>query len=520
MLASFLPYTIDFEADAARTTPPDGSDTVLIEGRLADLHRQARARALSLTPGATTENEKIFKPFYAARSAADEPDRPAPTEVPVESWGSSRKFNQPLSKATNYPGSSILSGPAVPSEKPAQTDYSDSEDSNRRVILSDVDWIVKSAVQGNGGLRNAINAAVREDIVQEKVWVGTLGMPTDLLKSHTRENIANQLEDEYDSLTVFVSDSEFEGHYFHYCRNILYPAFHYQMQESPRNKDYDEHSWNQYVKLNEHFADAIASKWKPGDRIWIHDYHLMLLPGLLRRRLGDVELGFFMHTAFTSSEVFRCLTHRTALLEGLLGARLIGLQTGEYVYHFLHTVTRILGLEVPAEGIHLPDRIIPVKAFPMGVDNASLDTQRNSIEVKNWEVKISEKYKGKRLIVARDRLDAAGGIKQKLLAYEQFLKRYPEWRESVSSMARCVSIYLTRTGRAGPGCLVCIGGNRPRGSGVQDCNENQLELFVIDAPASGAAEAGHFLCAVSGLDVSCRDIHDHQSSRRHEPVGT
>lgn len=431
MHASFLPYTIDFEADTARTSPPDDPDTVLIEGRLADLHRKARARAFSLTPGAITEDEKIFKPFYASRSAADDPHRPAPTEVPVESWGSSRKFNQPLSKATNYPGSSILSGPAVSNEKLGQADHSDSEDSNRRVILSDEDWIIKSAIQGNGGLRNAINAAVREDIVQEKVWVGTLGMPTDLLKDHIRANIANHLE-EYDSLAVFVADSEFEGHYFHYCRNILHPAFHYQMQESPRNKEYDEHSWKQYVKLNEHFADAIASEWKPGDRIWIHDYHLMLLPGLLRRRLGDAEIGFFMHTAFPSSEVFRCLTHREALLEGLLGASLIGLQTGEYVYHFLHTCTRILGLEVPAEGIRLPDRTIPVKAFPMGVDNASLETQRNSQEVKNWEVKISEKYKGKRLIVARDRLDHAGGIKQKLLAYEQFLKRYPEWRESVS----------------------------------------------------------------------------------------
>lgn len=409
---------------------------MLIEGRLADLHRQSRARALSLTPGATTEDEKIFKPFYAARSATDDPHRPAPTEVPTESWGSSRKFNQPLYKATNYPEPSILSRPASPSEKAAvQIELSDSEDSTGRVILSDVDWIVKSAVQGNGGLRNAINAAVREDVVQDKVWVGTLGMPTDLLISRTRADIENRLEEEYDSLAVFVLDSEFEGHYFHYCRNILHPAFHYQMQESPRHKEYDEHSWKQYVKLNEHFADTIARKWKPGDRIWIHDYHLMLLPGLLRRRLPDAEIGFFMHTAFPSSEVFRCLTHREALLEGLLGANLIGLQTGEYVYHFHHTCTRILGLEVLAEGIRLPDRTIPVKAFPMGIDNASLDAQRYSPEVKNWEVKISEKYRGKRLIVARDRLDAAGGIKQKLLAYEQFLKQYPEWRDSVGSNA-------------------------------------------------------------------------------------
>jgi trehalose 6-phosphate synthase/phosphatase len=387
-----------------------------------------------MTPGATTEYEKIFKPFYASQSAADESQGPVPTEFPVESWGSSRKFNQPLSKATNPPDASILNRPNANNGGTSRLEYDpDSEEvAIPRVILSDVDWVVKSAVQGNGGLRNAINAAVREGIVQDRVMVGTLGMPTDSLKDHTREKITRILEERYDSLAVLVGDNEFEGHYFHFCRNVLYPAFHYQMQESPRHKEYDDHSWSQYVKLNERFADAIATKWKPGDRIWINDYHLMLLPSLLRQRLPKAEIGFFMHTAFPSSEVFRCLTHREALLKGLLGANLIGFQTAEYVYHFHHTCNRILRLEVSADGILLPDRLLPTKAFPIGIDNILLESQRKSSDVMDWVLKIRNRYEGKHLIVARDRLDAAGGIKQKLLAYEKFLKRYPEWRENVS----------------------------------------------------------------------------------------
>lgn len=378
-----------------------------------------------MTPGATTEHEKIFKPCYALQSASYEPLGPAPTEIPVESWGSSRKFNQPISKATNPPYPSILS-------RPSGTDGAGEEQDTRPILLSDEHWVVKSAVQGNGGLRNAVDAAVNAGIIHNKVWVGTLGMPTDSLEEHTRSNIFKQLKEEFESLPVFVGDSEFEGHYFHFCRNFLYPAFHYQMLETPRHKEYDDHSWKQYVKLNEVFANTIAAKWQPGDRIWIHDYHLMLLPRMLRERLPKAEIGFFMHTAFPSSEIFRCLTAREALLGGLLGANLIGLQTAEYVYHFLHTCNRVLRLGVSADGVRASNQFIPVKAFPIGIDLDLMNSQRRLPEVKEWVVKIRERYEGKHLIIARDRLDVAGGVKQKLLSYEEFLGKYPEWRDNVS----------------------------------------------------------------------------------------
>lgn len=406
-----------------------------MEGRLAELHEEALRKGPSMAPGATTEYERIFKPPHALKSAADEPRGPSSTETPVESWGSRPKFKQPMSKATNPPDSSILSRPGStePSVDRKADDLDSDEPITPQALLSDAKWIVKSAVQGNGGLRNAIDAAARAGIVKDKAWVGTLGMPTDSLEEHTRNNIALQLKEEFDSLVVFVGDSEFEGHYFHFCRNVLYPAFHYQMQESPRHKEYEDHSWKQYVKLNEMFAETIAAQWKPGDRIWVHDYHLMLLPRMLRDKLPGAEIGFFMHTAFPSSEIFRCLSARKTLLEGMLGANIIGLQTAEYVYHFLHTCSRILRLEVSADGVYLPDRLLPVKAFPMGIDLDLMNHQRQLPEVKEWVSKISGRYQGKHLIVGRDRLDAAGGVKQKLLSYEKFLKRYPEWRDNVGT---------------------------------------------------------------------------------------
>jgi trehalose 6-phosphate synthase/phosphatase len=298
-------------------------------------------------------------------------------------------------------------------------------------VLSAVDWAVKAAEQGHGGLQNAIHAAEEAGVLQSKMWVGTLGMPTDSLPELVRNVLDGTLRHDYESLTVFVSDSEFEGHYALFCRSVLWPAFHYQMQETPRHTDYDDYSWKQYLRVNGAFADAIASRWKPGDRIWVHDYHLLCLPALLRARLPHAEIGFFLHTPFPSSEIFRCLNAREALLDGLLGADLIGFQTEEYRNHFLQSCSRIRRLEVSVDGVQINDRLVRVKSCPLGIDYKSLNLLRQSLEVKDWITSITNRYRGKHLIVARDRLDAPGGIKQKLLAYELFLKTYHKWRENV-----------------------------------------------------------------------------------------
>lgn len=370
---------------------------------------------------------------------ADDPNGPGPSEPPVISWGQSRKFNQPSSKANNYPDRSILSrfglGEVDQSaylEAALETPDSEEDHASLRALLSDVDWTVKAAEQGNGGLRNAVNAAEKAGVLSEKMWVGTLGMPTDSLKDETRSSISETLEDEYGSITVFIGDHEFEGHYSHFCRSVLWPAFHYQMQESPRHTEYDEYSWKQYVKVNEAFAKTIAVYWRPGDTIWVQDYHLLLLPAMLREMLPSAEIGFFMHAAFPSSEVFRCLSARNELLNGLLGADLVAFQTDEYCYHFLQSCSRLLSLEVSVNGVQLPGRYVHLKKLPIGIDIKALDDLRQTAGVKDWIASIFSRYKDKHLIIARDRLDAPGGVKHKLMAYELFLKKYPKWRGNVS----------------------------------------------------------------------------------------
>lgn len=298
-------------------------------------------------------------------------------------------------------------------------------------VFASAHWRVVNADQGNGGLRNAAQAAARDNHLDEYMWVGTLGMPTDALEgTQQRQDIEDTLATEHDMLTVFCSDKDFDGHYSHFCKQILWPVFHYQIPDNPKSKAYEDHSWKYYVKVNQAFADKIVQNWKRGDVIWIHDYHLLLVPGMVRKKLPDAKIGFFLHVAFPSSEVFRCLAVRKELLEGMLGANLVGFQIHEYTRHFLQTCSRLLSVEATTDGLELEDRFVDVMNLAIGIDPVSLNKHRGSEDVKRWLGIMQERYQGKKLIVARDKLDHVRGVRQKLLAYELFLNKNPEWREN------------------------------------------------------------------------------------------
>jgi trehalose 6-phosphate synthase/phosphatase len=410
------------------------------------------------TPGSTTDHEKIFRPQIDRKISLKLPNIRPGVDVPVRTisrhdlhspgWGKTFGWNQPPSRAKSPPPSSILRH-AVSGvkelkelkEKAIQTAYNSTNKHHRRQRtrtvsherrFSNYNYEVERAPLGNGGLYNAIDAAVDAGICDEKTWVGTLGCPVDALDDHIKENIAEKLENDYDCLTVYASDSDLNGHYEHYCKTILWPVVHYQIPDHPKSKAYEDHSWVFYVKVNEAFAERIAKNWKKGDKIWIHDYHLMLLPVLLRQKLPEAEIGFFLHTAFPSSEIFRCLAVRTELLQGMLGANMIGFQNDEYGHHFLQTCSRLLNVEATKHGVILEDgRFVHVDTCPIGIDPKAIDHQRQADEVKDWVQTITEKYRGKRIIVARDKLDTIRGVRQKILSYELFLNKYPEYRDQV-----------------------------------------------------------------------------------------
>jgi trehalose-6-phosphate synthase len=165
--------------------------------------------------------------------------------------------------------------------------------------------------------------------------------------------------------------------YANTSEQVLWPALHYAVPDAPKTKSfYESSAWAEYLSVNERFADAIAAVYEPGDVLFVNDYHLLLLPELLRARLPHAAVGFFLHVAFPSSEIFRCLAVREKLLRGVLAADLIGFQTASHARHFRQTVSRVLALEATPRGIQTDAHFVDVGVFPIGIDVGALTERR------------------------------------------------------------------------------------------------------------------------------------------------
>lgn len=251
----------------------------------------------------------------------------------------------------------------------------------------------------NGGLKNAVESV--GDRMKRRLWVGTLGTPTDDFSDDLRKDIDRSMLHTSSSLPVWIPDGEFQKCYDEFCHQILWPCLHYAVPDAPKSKLSAlraSESYADYVSVNQRFADAIIENFQEGDIIWVNDYHLLLLPALLRKSPKippTTPIGFFMHVAFPSSEIFRCLSVRKDLLRGMLGADLVGFQTANYARHWRQTVSRILSFEALPRGIQVPEgegeeeknrvvrdgvvergRFVDVGVFPMGIDVRQLHLRK------------------------------------------------------------------------------------------------------------------------------------------------
>lgn len=258
------------------------------------------------------------------------------------------------------------------------------------------------------------------------LWIGWPGVTIDAANQSSVEDRALR---EYSSLPVFLTDNEMENFYHGFCNKTIWPLFLY----FPSFAEYKPEYWNQYISVNERFSAAIKSILKPDDIVWIHDYHLMLLPKMLKAEFPTVPIGFFLHIPFPSFEIFRLLPirWRQELLEGLLGSDLIGFHTFEYKQHFLQCVLRILGLEHNMGQILLPTKLVKVETFPMGIDFKKFSGSYKLPDVVKEIGSLENIFHDVKVILSIDRLDYTKGIMNRLYGYELFLKRYPLYSEKV-----------------------------------------------------------------------------------------
>jgi trehalose 6-phosphate synthase/phosphatase len=277
-------------------------------------------------------------------------------------------------------------------------------------------------LQSTGGLATGLEG-LRES--QPSLWIGWPGDVAQASPEQAREIDAKLRARSL--LPVYFSQREVSGFYDGFSNGVVWPLFHYLLDRVP----IDSGGWRAYCRANERFADQLAQVWRPGDRIWIHDYHLLLLPKLLRQRLPGARIGFFLHIPFPAPDVFRALPWRQPLLEGLLGADLIGFHTPSYARHFRNAVQQLAAIKTAVDHFWWEGRMVQVGAFPMGIDDERFSMLASDIDVRLRADTIRNEAHGRRILLGVDRLDYTKGIPRRLLAFQRLLEREPSLRDRV-----------------------------------------------------------------------------------------
>ena len=294
--------------------------------------------------------------------------------------------------------------------------------SNRLPITVGLDDGELSVARSSGGLATALRGP------HERTGGLWIGWPGDVSRASPaqRDALSARLA-ELRCVPVDLTASEVASYYDGFSNAVLWPLFHYLLDRMPPT--YKE--WDAFCAVNEKFADVAARAWRPGDIVWVHDYQLILVPQMLRARIPSATIGFFLHIPFPVSEVMRTLPWRDRVLEGMLGADLVGFHTFAYRQHFASSVLRILGIPTKAECVYVDGRQIRLGVFPIGVDARTFGDLAKDPGVQREAAAIREEARGERILLGIDRLDYTKGIPRRLLAFERLLERRPEWRGKV-----------------------------------------------------------------------------------------
>jgi trehalose 6-phosphate synthase/phosphatase len=275
----------------------------------------------------------------------------------------------------------------------------------------------------NGGLATAMSSL--ED--DARLWIGWAGIASDEVTQKEKEEITEKLLED-GCYPVFISQEEIENFYEGYSNDTLWPLFHYFQSFVQHNEEY----WKTYCEVNKKFVKVLRKLATDDAKIWVHDYQLLLTPGMIRKTLPDTTIGFFLHIPFPSYEVFRQLPNRHEIMEGMLGADLLGFHIYDYARHFLSSAERIEGIEHEHGCLRYKGREVLADTFPIGIDYQKYVDALNTKEVKTEIRMIKDHYENQEIILSVDRLDYTKGILQRLEGFELFLNEHPEYIEKVT----------------------------------------------------------------------------------------
>ncbi|KAJ1452497.1 glycosyltransferase family 20-domain-containing protein [Pelagophyceae sp. CCMP2097] len=302
--------------------------------------------------------------------------------------------------------------------------------------------------ESRGSLKAAIDSLEKAgNAVRWVSWPGTF------VEKTSQEGVRTRLNEEFNCRPVFLNRELEESFYVRFCKGVLWPLFHCIPSMStlstaapPSPSDEQRHDgqkgelvgaratdqYDAYVSVNQLFLEAIAEEYVDGDLVVVYDYELMLLPAMLRKRFPDVVCGYFLQCPFPSSEFYRMLPAREALLQGTLGADLVSLNHFDYARHYLNACMRVLGLESSPSRLEYNGRVVTVSISPAGINPDEFDNcgveQRAEIDAIAGRMRSGVFKRPRKIIVSLDQLDMCKGIPQKIMAMEALLESHPEWR--------------------------------------------------------------------------------------------
>jgi trehalose 6-phosphate synthase/phosphatase len=301
--------------------------------------------------------------------------------------------------------------------------------SNRLPVNIEVDNDVVNVQPSSGGLVSAISsylkAAGAQDTFSDIFWVGVPGCAASVWQT-----AADRIPPgDYHYLPVFINKKIYEDYYSGFSNSVLWPLFHY----FPSYAEFVKGNYDNYIQANEIFNDTILNQINANDVIWIHDYHLIPLAGMIREKVPGITIGFFLHIPFPSHEIFKMMPKRwqEGIIRGLLGADLIGFHTIDYASHFLRCIQMILGIDHEMNTVRYDDRLIKIDVFPISIDFQKFYNAYDDKKVAELRTSLKDQFGNKKIIFSVDRLDYTKGVTSRLRAFEYFLKHNKDYAEKV-----------------------------------------------------------------------------------------
>ncbi len=295
--------------------------------------------------------------------------------------------------------------------------------SNRLPVTVRLEGGEVSVSRSAGGLATAMRGP-HERLESEWIgWPGDVSRMTPEQRRAIDERLAGMR-----TVPVHLTSQQITRYYDGFSNGVLWPLFHYLIEKVQLDARRD---WEVYVEVNERFADVVVERYRPGDTIWIHDYQLTLVPALVRAKIPDARIGFFLHIPFPSSEVFRLLPWREQVLHGLLGADVLGFHTAAFRHNFTYSAARVLGLDPDTDHLHYEDRTVKLGVYPIGIDAEEFVRLAGEPAVDAEVAQVRASSEGQTIVLGVDRFDYTKGIPRRLLGFERLLERRPDLRKKI-----------------------------------------------------------------------------------------